>query len=274
MSKINWKYTPEQVLKIKARDVEAMAQFYQENLPKMTILIVKRMEKLKNFTNEIFDVDDYLNEMYLRLPLLNYHSNQLLTLSFCDNLVYIRAYRKDMYIEKNTYFFTNEDGDEVPYVDLIGKFQSPYESLDFLQKDMYGIKANEIFEFVSKFLRTQRQKDVLLLFLEGYTYTNIMLKLNLKSNTLGDVYKQISFNLLKHYSEIKKYLITESNLFLKSYDVIYNLVKSDLEILRQKKRERNSQWVEANQEKYKEIKRQSNANYRAKKKAEKLKSAI
>lgn len=272
MNKIDWKYTPEQALKIKAGDVDSIVKFYQENLSKMKLLISRRMQKLKNCSNEIFDEDDYLSEIYFRLPALNYNSHGQLTLSFNDNLIYIRQYRQDYYISKIPFFFTTEDGDEVPYPDLIGKYQPAYANLVFLQKDIYGIKANAIFEFVSKFMRTQRQKDVLLLFLEGYTYTNIMLKLDLKSNVLGKVYKQISFYLLSHYSEISEYLTANSGIDLKGYNDIYNIVKSELEAARKKQYEQTSKWLESNREKYKEIKKKSDSKYRAKQKA--LKNAI
>ena len=131
---------------------------------------------------------------------------------------------------------------------------------------MYGIKAIQIYDFVSQFLRTQKQKDVLLLCLEGYTYTNIMIKLDLKSNSLGAIYKQIAFNLLKYYNEIKSYLENECGLSLKAYENIYFDVKSELEAKRKKQYERNNKWMENNPEKYKEIKRKSDAQRRAAKK--------
>ena len=221
-----WNYTPEQAVLIKLGDPDALETFIKENKNKILYLISEYFNKIPK---ELYDIEDYFQAICMRIPSFGFEGNgKYISLDIKRNLTFIRDYKADYYFTTESIYRDSESG-EYLLTDYLGYTTSFVDSCSKIFLDLQEIQAVKIYDFCSKFLKAERQKEVLLLILEGYSFSNISLKLDLKANVLGTCLKLLRANLFKHYDEIKEFLYSECGFSLDRYDKSYQETKKEIE---------------------------------------------
>ncbi|MBQ7907571.1 MAG: sigma-70 family RNA polymerase sigma factor [Clostridia bacterium] len=222
-------YTAEQAKAICEGSVAARNKFFSDNyqaIRRMCTRYYREVYKRNGYSGGL-ETDDFVNQLYLDLPYLNWENPALLTHTMRKRSLYHCRFGGLCYLmtsnskvlknasykplrDSESIYGVGEDGKEFFKPDKMYFEPSPEEKLDEEQRE------DKILEFVSSFL-TPKQTEICKLVLEGYSPTKAaeLLKLG------GSVRVRMVKSLRQHYFEIKEFLARELDyLASPSYDRI------------------------------------------------------
>ena len=273
----DFKYTQEQAEKIQKGDNEAINKFWNDNYE--TIYYIVKSYYNKTYLGRgtlMLDLEDFIDQVYLDLPYLNYENQALLSYSLrvyslnavdLGGLDYLKRtsqkllsapkqYNRYYKCESLTYT-DDETGEELNKLDLYYSDISAEKAYFLSQR--FGT-TNKILHFVSNFL-SPAQVDSLKYILSGYS-SNYVNKY-VHKGTCQFMRRKLIFA----YPQIKDFLLSELDYHpLKAYDEEWNLLIRNCEEQKARELEKNRLRDRIRYEKNREARSAQERARRAKKK--------
>ena len=162
-----WKFTEEQIIKIKQFDSESINKFYFDNL-ELVKSIIRKYIYLHGWQKYI-TFDDCIQQFYIDIPLYNYSSRKILynciifgTIKYCDCGGYFRRNRKIIQcLSLDGVLYEDNDNDFYNFIGIEHDFYEAEHYSSFIEK------GREIIKFLETTIKNP--KDLNLMFCTLFT---------------------------------------------------------------------------------------------------------
>lgn len=244
--KIELTITEEEGQAIKLGNLTARNIFFFKNYEALKKIVHHYLFQCSNYL-ESYDIEEYLNQIYIDLPYLNYSSKTYFNYLLYHEILprvkrggYSYIYETNSkllsqnypMIEAQSLYYEHDDGDVELITDILGMSSGDDPQNEFVC-DKHELRANKIMSFCSRYL-TQRESEVLQLYLDGYSYLQIEDK---GYKCVGPSMLQIRKKLIEHFFELKKYMYDELGFSIsRIYDPIVDDMRLKIQLEKEKKR--------------------------------------
>ncbi len=151
-----WKINAEQISKIKAKDGEAMRRFWEDNERLIKNIVKKQVLFLRlrrDKSIRLYEFNDFLNQVYVDLPLFNYENSKRLYYSI------VRSVEKMPFGGYSRYVtYADMRREDLPLLEAV---DVPYEDSYFKDMEYVELAKIAINMITNQTQLTDMQKDVL-----------------------------------------------------------------------------------------------------------------
>lgn len=204
-----YKVTAKQIEQIKLKNVDAIRAFFLDNFEKLSNFIAKYYKKSKLFGYNHGSYDEFLNQLYIDLPYLNYDCHRLFVASVYNNSCYFLHFGGYCYIREENIKLTqsvyrhrddvgisidacvDDDGEALYFLE--SRFSTPF---NYNEGYHYYI-MNEVFKVLKSNLSHKQRLFFKHYYIEGLSARVIAERFNIPTSYQVGVNNKIALNYLK-----------------------------------------------------------------------------